>query len=73
MKEDRVGKMRDHQECAEMSFIGKFQDHFKYMHFIGGCSEAFAKARARASAQRRMPNNFRHSYSYRGGTERSWC
>lgn len=43
MKEDRVvGKMRDHQKCVEMSFMGKFKDHFEYMmhsHSIRGCPE----------------------------------
>ncbi len=25
---DRIGKMQDHQECVEMSFTDKLQDHY---------------------------------------------
>ncbi len=40
---DRIGKMRDHQECVEMSFMDKLQDHYRYMRNIRGCSEALQK------------------------------
>ncbi len=40
---DQIGKMRDHQECVEMSFMEKFKDHYKYMRNIRGCSEALQK------------------------------
>jgi hypothetical protein len=40
---DWIGKMRDHQECVEMSFMDKLQDHYRYMHNIRDCSEALQK------------------------------
>jgi hypothetical protein len=40
---DQIGKMRDHQECVEMSFMDKLEDHYKYMRNIRGCSEALQK------------------------------
>ena len=40
---DRVGKMKDHQECVEMSFMDKLQSHYPYMRHIRGCSEALQK------------------------------
>ncbi len=40
---DWIGKMRDHQECVEMSFMDKLEDHYKYMCNIRGCSEALQK------------------------------
>ncbi len=40
---DWIGKMRDHQECVEMSFMDKLQDHYRYMRNIRGCSESLQK------------------------------
>ena len=40
---DKVGKMKDHQECVEISFMDKLQDHYSYMRIIRGCSEALQK------------------------------
>ncbi len=40
---DKIGKMRDHQECVEMSFMDKLEEHYKYMCNIRGCSEALQK------------------------------
>jgi hypothetical protein len=40
---DWIGKMRDHQERVEMSFMDKLEDHYKYMLNIRGCSEALQK------------------------------
>ncbi len=40
---DRIGKVQDHQECVEMSFMDKLQDHYQYMCNIRGCSEALQK------------------------------
>ncbi len=40
---DQIGKMQDHQECVEMSFMDKLQDHYRYMRNIRGCSEALQK------------------------------
>jgi hypothetical protein len=41
---DKVGKMKDHQECVEISFMDKLQDHYSYMRTIRGCSEALQKS-----------------------------
>jgi hypothetical protein len=40
---DRIGKMRDHQECVEMSFMDKVGYHYKYMKNIRSCSENLQK------------------------------
>jgi hypothetical protein len=40
---DWIGKMQNHQECVEMSFMDKLQDHYRYMRNIRGCSEALQK------------------------------
>ena len=40
---DKVGKMKDHQECVEISFMDKLQAHYPYMRTIRGCSEALQK------------------------------
>ena len=40
---DRIGKMRDHQECIEMSFMEKVGYHYKYMKNIRACSKSLQK------------------------------
>jgi hypothetical protein len=40
---ERIRKMRDHQECIEISFMDKLQDHCKHLHSIRGCSKALQK------------------------------
>jgi hypothetical protein len=40
---DKIWKMRDHQECVEMSFMDKLQYHYKYMKNIRSCSETLQK------------------------------
>jgi hypothetical protein len=40
---DKIGKMRDHQERVEMSFMDKLQYHYKYMKNIRSCSETLQK------------------------------
>ena len=42
---DWIGKMQDHQECVEMSFMDKLQDHYQYMLNIRGCSESLQNVR----------------------------
>ena len=42
---DWIGKMQDHQECVEMSFMDKLQDHYRYMLNIRGCSESLQNVR----------------------------
>ncbi len=56
---DKIGKMRDHQECVEMSFMDKLQYHYKYMKNIRSCSETLQKARLFTS---RLPNDVRPSH-----------
>ncbi len=51
----RIRKMRDHQECIEISFMDKLQDHYKCMRLLLG----FAKARA---STQRVPTAVGHSY-----------
>jgi hypothetical protein len=40
---DKIGKMRDHQECVKMSFMDKLQYHYKYMKNIRSCYETLQK------------------------------
>jgi hypothetical protein len=40
---DKVGKMKDHQDCVKISFMDKLQVHYPYMRTIRGCSEALQK------------------------------
>ncbi len=40
---DRIGKMRDHQECVEMSFMDKVGYHYKNMKNIRSCSKSLQK------------------------------
>jgi hypothetical protein len=47
--------MRDHQECIEISFMDKLQDHYNYMRLLLG----FAKARA---STQRVSTDVGHSY-----------
>jgi len=39
----KVGKMRDHQHCLELSFMDKVDLHYPYMRIIRGCSDALQK------------------------------
>ena len=43
LSKERVGKMRDHQESLELSFMDKVGEHSKYMRNIRGCSVSLQK------------------------------
>jgi hypothetical protein len=36
LAKEMIRKMRDHQECIEISFMDKLQDHYKYMRLLLG-------------------------------------